>query len=129
MNKRATNIICGLGIVLALAGGGYYIARHYNPSKPLIGDPTAQHWEYFARRFNNELVGTRKVPVNEYHAELRRTDSMTNPIVGEFACLIDGTPEVMRFGWQHGDWVLISSKLFTSTEVFKDEIAAAQRRP
>lgn len=68
--------------VIALAGFGYYGARNINPTRPLIGEPTAANFEFFARRLNNLMVQNR-YKIERYSAELKRTDSITYPIVGE----------------------------------------------
>jgi hypothetical protein len=69
--------------LLALVGFGYYGARNINPTRPLIGEPTAANFEVFARRLKNLMVQN-GYKIERYSAELKRSNSITYPIAGEF---------------------------------------------
>ncbi len=96
--------------VLVLGLVVYGNARNWNPTRPLIGEPTGKHFEFFARRFNNAMYDHGH-PLARYSTDLRRTDSITNPIVGTFSALTaDGDSLLIGFAWQDGRWVSLTKQ-------------------
>ena len=73
--------------VIALAGFGYYGARNVHPTRPLIGEPTAANFEVFARRLQILMVQN-GYKIDRYSAELKRANSITYPIAGEFKFVV-----------------------------------------
>jgi hypothetical protein len=107
-------------VLLMLLGiAGYLVARGRNPARPAFGDPTVQHYEYFARKFNNLMVD-RGEPIEKYETDLKRTDSLTTPLVGDFHCIWAGNDRHIRFDWKGGKWVEESGR-------YQDLADAAQK--
>ena len=90
--------------VIAFAGFGYYGVRNVNPTRPLIGEPTAANFEVFARRLHGVMVrnGYR---IERYAAELKKTSPATDPIEGEFECVMGEGHQVIHFVWKDARWV------------------------
>jgi hypothetical protein len=92
-------------IAVAL-GAAYYAARNWNGPRPLIGEPKPKHFDLFASRFKAAMI-SRGVPIVRQETNVRRTDSLTHPLVGEITASFDETyPLTFRFNWENGRWVV-----------------------
>lgn len=109
-----------LAAAIVLLGFGYYAARTWNPVRPYIGQPESRHFDAFARYFNNACVDAGS-EFASYSTDLRRTDSLTHPLVGEFSAITtSGRVVHVQFGWEDGKWVSVDGR-------YKDQAAKANR--